>query len=246
MSIVLLNTVLLSVRLLPVLVVSPSLFFARIPLTIRLVLSLALAVVMAGTLLALPAVSLSVPVLLGEFSLGVVTAFGFHVAQAGLDMAGRLVDTQTGLNASAVFEPATANVTSLMAELLGLMFALLVIVLDLHHDLLRVISSVLTAIPPGQVSESVLLSTLAAVMTQQFLMAFMMLMPAILGLWLSEVAFALLSRSMPQANLYFLALPIKLGLGLFLILLIMPLLTQRMPLLFEAALRFAVAPAGGL
>jgi len=245
-SIALLDALLLSVRLLPVLVVSPILFFSRIPLTIRLVLSLVLAIVMSSGLPGLPVASLSLTAVLGEFGLGVVMAFGFHAAQAGLDMAGRLLDTQTGLNASAVFDPATANVTGILADMLGLAFGLLVVVLNLHHDLLRVMSSMLTAIPPGSVSGLVQPASLAAVMTQQFLMAFMMLMPVIMGLWLTDMAFALLSRSMPQANLYVLALPIKLGLGFLLLLVMMPGLCHRMPLLFDAALRAAATPAGGL
>ena len=173
-------------------------------------------------------------------------AFGFHAAHAGLDMAGRLVDTQIGLNASGVFDPTTSNVTSIIADFIGLAFALLFVVLNMHHELLRVMSGVLVVIPPGSVSELSLSGALASVLTQQFLMAFMMMMPVILGLWLTDMAFALLSRAMPQANIYFLALPIKLGLGVFLLLLTLPMLVQRMPLLFEGALRSAAAPAGGL
>jgi flagellar biosynthesis protein FliR len=246
LSAYLLNTLLLSVRLLPLLVVSPIVFFARVPLTIRLILSLALASVIASAMPNLQVSSLSLPVLLGELMLGVVMAFGFHAARAGLDMAGRLVDTQIGLSASGVFDPTTSNVSSIIADLIGLVFALLFVVLNMHHELLRVISGVLVVIPLGSVSGLSLSGSLAAVMTQQFLLAFMMMMPVILGLWLTDMAFALLSRSMPQANIYFLALPIKLGLGVFLLLLTLPMLIQRMPLLFEGALRSAAVPAGGL
>lgn len=246
LSAFLLNTLLVSIRLLPLLVVSPIVFFARIPLTIRLILSLALAAVLASALPGLQAPPLSLPILLGELLLGVVMAFGFHAAHAGLDMAGKLVDTQIGLNASGVFDPTTANVTSIIADFIGLAFALLFVVLDMHHELLRVMSGVLLVIPPGSVSGLALSGSLASVLTQQFLLAFMMLMPVILGLWLTDMAFAFLSRSMPQANIYFLALPVKLGLGFFLLLLTLPMIVQRMPLLFAGALRSAAAPAGGL
>lgn len=246
LSVFLLNTFLLSIRLLPLLVVSPIVFFSRIPLTIRLVLSLALAAVLASALPNLLAPPLTLPVLLGELLLGAVMAFGFHAAHAGLDMAGRLVDTQIGLNASGVFDPTTSNVTSIIADFIGLAFALLFVVLNMHHELLRVMSGVLIVIPPGSVSTLSLSGSLASVLTQQFLLAFMMMMPVILGLWLTDMAFALLSRSMPQANIYFLALPIKLGLGIFLLLLTLPMLVQRIPLLFEGALRSAATPAGGL
>jgi flagellar biosynthesis protein FliR len=82
------------------------------------------------------------------------------------------------------------------------------------------------------------------ILTQQFLLAFMIVMPVILGLWLIDTAFALLSRSMPQANVYFLSLPIKLGVGVFILILTLPIIVQRVPLLIENALRFALSPAG--
>ncbi|MFX6645111.1 flagellar biosynthetic protein FliR, partial [Acinetobacter baumannii] len=80
---------------------------------------------------------LTFTVIAGELLLGVVMAFGFHAAHAGVDMAGKLVDTQMGLNASGVFDPTTSNMTSIVAEFLTLAFLLLFIVLDVHHDLLR-------------------------------------------------------------------------------------------------------------
>lgn len=245
MSIFLLHACLISIRLLPVLVVSPIVVLSRIPLSVRLILSLMLAAVLAAGTTRAPDVAFSLPVVLGEFGLGVVMAFGFHAAHAGIDMAGRLIDTQIGLSATGVFDPATSNVISIVADLLGLLFALLFVVLDLHHELLRAISGLLTVIPPGSIAEIVSPGMLTTVLMQQFVMAFMLLAPVILGLWLADMAFAILSRSMPQANIYFLALPLKLGFGACLLQLALPLLVERMPLLFAGVLR-AVAAAGGL
>lgn len=237
------NTLLISVRLTPLLVAAPVAFFARVPLSIRVLLALALATVMAS---AMPdqAAQLSPAVIGGELLLGAVMAFGFHAAHAGLDMLGKLLDTQIGLNASGVFDPGTANVTGIIAEFLVLAFAMLFVAMNQHHELLRVFSELLTVVPPGSVSLAVLSVSLAQVMTQQFLLAFMIVVPVIVALWLTDVAFALMARSMPQANIYFLALPVKLGLGVLVLLLSLPMIVQRIPLLFEQALRFSAFPLG--
>lgn len=238
---------LISIRLLPLLVVSPIVFFARIPLTVRLMLSLTLAVVLASALPDRPAFSVSMPMIAGEGLLGAAMAFGFHAGLAGFDMAGRLVDTQMGLNAAGIFDPNTANITSIVADILALAFAVLFVSLDMHHALLEMFSKVLVVIPPGSVSVSSLLSgSLVSLLTQQFLLAFMMVVPVVLGLWLTDMAFAFLSRSMPQANIYFLALPIKLGLGTFLLVLTLPTIVQRIPMLFDNALRASAMPVGAL
>jgi flagellar biosynthesis protein FliR len=237
------NTLLISVRLTPLIVAAPVAFFARVPLTVRMLLALTLAAVMAS---ALPeqAAQLSPAILAGELLLGAVMAFGFHAAHGALDMLGKLIDTQIGLNASGVFDPGTANVTGIIAEFLVLAFAMLFVALNQHHELLRVFSELLAVIPPGSVSLAVVSAPLAQVLTQQFLLALMMVAPVVVALWLIDVAFALMARSMPQANIYFLALPVKLGLGVLILLLSLPLIVQRIPLLFEQALRSGAQPMG--
>ncbi|MBX8532918.1 flagellar biosynthetic protein FliR [Pseudomonas cichorii] len=239
-----LNALLVSVRLIPLIVVSPILFFSRIPLTVRLLLALMLSAVLASGMTMADAPVFTLPVLLGELLLGVLMAFGFHAAHAGVDMAGKLIDTQIGLNAAGVFDPGTSSMTGLTAELLAWSLGALFLVLNLHHDLLRVFAQLLVAVPPGSVSLSALSMPLATVMTQQFLLAFMIVVPVILGLWLVDVAFAFLSRSMPQANVYFLSLPVKLGIGMFIFILTLPMIVQRLPLLIENALRFALSSVG--
>ena len=130
----------------------------------------------------------------------------------------------------------------MVSELLTLTLAVLFVSLDLHHDLLRVFSALLATVPPGSVSVGLLDISLAGILTRQLLLAFLLVSPIIVGLWLIDAAFAFLSRSMPQANVYFLALPVKLGMGMFLVLLTLPLLVQRLPRLLEQALHFAYVP----
>lgn len=237
------DALLLSVRLLPILVVAPVVVFSRVPLTVRLILTLALAAIMSG---ALPSSDIkpSVEALFGEFLLGAVMAFGFHAAHAGLDLAGKLIDAQIGLNAAGIFDPGTSNMSGLLAEFLAIAFSLLFIALDFHHALLRVFADLITVIPPGSVTAAALNVSFVSIMTQQFLLAFMLVVPITIGLWLTDASFAMLSRSMPQANVYFLALPVKLAVGVLLLLLTLPLIVQRIPLLFENALRFSASPAG--
>jgi flagellar biosynthesis protein FliR len=230
------DTLLISVRLTPLLVAAPVAFFARIPLTVRMLLALTLAAVMAS-ILPEREVELSPAVLAGELLLGAILAFGFHAAHAALDFLGKLVDTQIGLNAAGVFDPGTSNVTGMIAEFLVLAFAMLFVALNQHHELLRAFSGLLTVVPPGSVSLAVLSLSLAQMLTQQFLLVLMIVAPVVMALWLVDVAFAFMARSMPQANVYFLALPVKLGLGALVLLLSLPLIVQRIPLLFEQALR---------
>lgn len=239
------NTGVVSVRLLAIFGVAPIMPFARIPWLIRITLILALAAIMASALpaSASPASLMTAPVLLAEFTLGMVIAFGFHAAQAGVDMAGRLMDSQIGINAAGVLDPATEVMTSLFANLLVLIMCLVLIGLNAHHALLLAFSQVLVLVPPGQISFALITPALVTLLSVQILLAIMSLLPVLLALWLSDVAFAFMARSMPQANIYFLALPLKLCVGVLMFIATLPLLLQRLPMLFEQGLHFSFLQA---
>lgn len=230
------NAFLISVRLLPVLVASPVMFFAHIPVLIRLLMCVILAAVMAGSLASQSEPMITPAALAGELMLGVMISFGYHAAQAAVDVAGKLLDTQIGLNAAGVFDPATSVVSGMLGQLLTLGLSLLFVTLDLHHNLLQMFSHLLTAVAPGSVTLPLLSFSVASVLTQQFVLAFISLLPVLLALWLTDVAFALMSRSMPQANIYFLALPVKLAVGVIVLVLSLPLIVEQMPQLFTSAM----------
>lgn len=237
------NTFLIFMRLAPVMVVAPVAVFARVPMTVRVLLTWVFAAIMASSLPE-ASIELSPAIIAGELCLGAVIAFGFHAAQGALDMLGKLIDTQVGLNASGVFDPSTQNVTGLVAEFLALAFMMLFIATNQHHELLRAMDHLLMLIPPGSVSLMIISAPLLQVLAQQFLLALMMVAPVVVALWLADVAFAFMSRSMPQANVYFLALPVKLALGALMLVLTLPLIVQRIPLMFEQSLRHAAFPLG--
>lgn len=228
-------TLLVSVRLLPVLVAMPVLAFARVPGYVRLILALALAGVIASGIPAQSQLDLTAGLLMGEFLVGMVYAFGFHAAHGAVDFVGRLIDTQVGLNAVGVFDPSSGNTTGILAEILTLTLALLFVVLDVHHGLLRAFSALVAAVPPGRMDASILVVS-GSVLSKQFLLAFLVTAPVIFGLWLVDVAFAIMSRSMPQANVYFLALPVKLAMGIALLVVAAPVIVAKMPQLFDVAL----------
>lgn len=223
---------LIAVRLLPLLVVMPVAVFARIPLGVRIILALAFGAVLAAGLPPQSGLALTPEAVAREFFTGMVLAFGVHVSLAALDMAGRLIDLQMGFYAAGVFDPATSNVVGLMSEFLVLGFLMLFMALDLHHVLLRALAEMLVVVPPGQGGVALLSPEMGSFLSRQFLAAFLLMSPVIVGLWLTDVAFAFMSRSMPQANIYFLALPVKVGVGLLLLVLTLPLMAQGMTALF--------------
>ncbi|MDO7435040.1 flagellar biosynthetic protein FliR [Acinetobacter baumannii] len=231
------TVLLLSLRLLPIFVVMPLTIFTRAPIFFRLIIVLAISVILSG-LVPIEHRIITIPLIISEFLLGIVLAFGFHTAFASLDLVGKLLDLQIGINTAGVFDPSSSHLNGVISDLLIAIAGVLFFILNLHYTLLNGLVALFRVIPLGSFNFQLLnIKKLVSLMGEQFIFAFIILLPVILGVWLVDIAFAIMSRSMPQANIYFLALPVKFIAGLVLLMLAMPMIVQNIPRLFDEPLK---------
>ncbi|MDC4846652.1 flagellar biosynthetic protein FliR [Acinetobacter baumannii] len=231
------TVLLLSLRLLPIFVVMPLTIFTRAPIFFRLIIVLAISVILSG-LVPIEHKIITISLIISEFLLGIVLAFGFHTAFASLDLVGKLLDLQIGINTAGVFDPSSSHLNGVISDLLIAIAGVLFFILNLHYTLLNGLVALFRVIPLGSFNFQLLnIKKLVSLMGGQFIFAFIILLPVILGVWLVDIAFAIMSRSMPQANIYFLALPVKFIAGLVLLMLAMPMIVQNIPRLFDEPLK---------
>jgi len=231
------TVLLLSLRLLPIFVVMPLTIFTRAPIFFRLIIVLAISVILSG-LVPIEHSVITISLIISEFLLGTVLAFGFHTAFASLDLVGKLLDLQIGINTAGIFDPSSSHLNGVISDLLIAIAGMLFFILNLHYTLLNGLVALFRVVPLGSFNFQLLnIKKLVGLMGEQFIFAFIILLPVILGVWLVDVAFAIMSRSMPQANIYFLALPVKFIAGLVLLMLAMPLIVQNVPHLFDEPLK---------
>jgi len=230
------TVLLLSLRLLPIFVVMPLTIFTRAPIFFRLITVLAISVILSG-LVPIEHSVITISLIISEFLLGTVLAFGFHTAFASLDLVGKLLDLQIGINTAGVFDPSSSHLNGVISDLLIAIAGVLFFILNLHYTLLNGLVALFRVVPLGSFNFQLLnIKKLVSLMGEQFIFAFIILLPVI-GVWLVDIAFALMSRSMPQANIYFLALPVKFIAGLVLLMLAMPMIVQNVPRLFDEPLK---------
>lgn len=231
------TVLLLSLRLLPIFVVMPLTIFTRAPIFFRLIIVLAISVILSG-LVPIEHSVITISLIISEFLLGIVLAFGFHTAFASLDLVGKLLDLQIGINTAGVFDPSSSHLNGVISDLLIAIAGVLFFILNLHYTLLNGLVALFKVVPLGSFNFQLLnIKKLVSLMGEQFIFAFIILLPVILGVWLVDIAFAIMSRLMPQANIYFLALPVKFIAGLVLLMLAMPMIVQNIPRLFDEPLK---------
>lgn len=154
---------------------------------------------------------------LAEFSNGLILATSLYAAFAVFQITGQIIDNETGLNSIAIFNPGEHSAEPLTSHILSMLTVLFFFGLDGHLLLFKGLAYSFLIIPPGTLA---LFAGFTPIMKQfgfMFSMALMIASPIILALLSIDLCGAIITRNMPQISTYFLTLPIKILLGLFLL-----------------------------
>ena len=214
----LMGTLLLATRVAAATMLTPVFGPTQIPAPVRVLISLALA---AFLLLAIPtalppiesATGLAVATL-GELLLGASLAFGFLVAYSATQVAGRVLDIQFGYGAASVLNPATQTPSPLLGTVLGMASVAVFLAMDGHHVLLRALALSVAHYPPGTLAFEYDFAEHLKFSGAMFTFGLALAAPVMLSLLLSDIALAVMARSMPQLNVFVLSFSVKIVLGL--------------------------------
>lgn len=213
-----------SLRYLPVLAIPALSPLGWAPGLVRMTLLFALAwlTVLAGsgTAGANPALGSASLVLAcaSELTIGLTLGLAILLPQAALGLSARLADTQAGLSAASLFNPnGQHEPESMFGTLVLLAATVLFFSLDLHLSLFRALTASVAALPLGGVGLHLDMEAFLAMVGRAFVLGAAVVAPVILGLFVVDLGVAYATRSMPQANVYFLALPLKVAAALILL-----------------------------
>jgi len=170
--------------------------------------------------------------------LGFIVGLGFHAVES----VGRLVALQLGLSLAPVFDPVRGDTGSAIDPFFAILAALLFYALDLHLAMLGALGASVERLPlgggwPGGLGQYA--AGLAAVALE---LGGRVALPLALVLLLAEVAVALVARAIPQVNVFFLGLPVKLLAGLAILAAALPQLASSA----AAVGRYFVSAAGAI
>jgi flagellar biosynthesis protein FliR len=206
-----------ALRFTPVLLMPAFTPFSWAPLHVRAILLLALSWLLAG--IAAPAVlpgNLALAAC-AELLLGGCYGLAVMLPMASLGFSARLLDVQAGLASANLFNPALQGTDSLLGTALSLGATLVFFALGFHLLLLRQLVATVRWVPLGAAVHAPSLPALLGLLGSQFLLGLMVVLPVVLGLFAVDMVVAFASRAMPQANIYFLSLPLKVAAVLLLL-----------------------------
>jgi flagellar biosynthetic protein FliR len=141
--------------------------------------------------------------------------------------AASIAEQQIGLTMASVLDPTTEEQEGVLTILLEMFFILLLFASQGHHVLLKILTRSYGGFGIGQIpsvgklAESVILSGSAMLM-----LSLQMAAPVLAVFLLLMVVLAIMALISPETNILFLSLPIRVGLGLILLGILMPFLNE--------------------
>jgi flagellar biosynthetic protein FliR len=224
-------------RILAMLIHVPVLGGRAIPNPVKIGLGLLLTLALSGAALPgapLPPEAPPMPlVTLGgaigvELIVGTLAGFAAVLTFGAVQTAGELMGLGSGFLSGRVFNPAFADTGSALDQFFLILATLLFLVLNGHHLTLIALRQTFVAVPLASPLMPLLQSAgleRLLTLTAQLIGAGILLAAPIFGATLmADIALALLARVAPQVHVFFLGMPLKVGLGLGALVLVMAIL----------------------
>ncbi len=161
--------------------------------------------------------------LTNEAIYGLALGLIVYLVFATVKFSGRIIERQMGLAMAQILDPLTGERAQPLGMLLEMIFILLFLSANGHHMFLLIISRSYETFPAGSIPTTAVLASGVIKAGSTLLVAGLRLAAPILAAFLVlMVALAVLARIVPEMNILFISLPLRVGLGLLMAAIFVP------------------------
>jgi len=208
-------------RVLAMLSAAPIVGDNMVPVSVRVLLSLVLAVVLlpvAGPPIAIDPLSVHAIVLTVEQALiGFGIGLAFHLTMAVVMLLGFVVSSQMGLSMAIINDPMSGTSSDVVSALLYVLCIYVFFAIDGHVVLAGVLGASFQAWPVGSGVDLPSLERVAYGVAWVFAAALLLAVPVIFSALIVQIGFGFLNRVAPALNLFALGFSVVIVFGLFML-----------------------------
>jgi len=209
-------------RVSPLFALAPLFSSKSIPTRVRGIVAVALAVGLSPVVAKgadLPTDPWGLAGLLGkELLVGAAYAYALAALFAALEVAGSFLDTLIGFSFGALVDPLTGNQNAVLARMYGLIGLMIFIAIGGDTWVIQGLAKTYEVVPLDQAPAiGTLVAGAGHAFASIFLSAIQVAGPIVLALILTDAAFGVVSRVVPQLNVFAVGFPAKVTVGLLLI-----------------------------
>lgn len=216
-------------RILGLVAAAPLFGNAGVPVRVKVLLGVFLALVIAPLVPALPAVDptswAGLLILVKEMIIGLAMGFAMRLVFAAIEYAGEVASQTMGLGFAIFFDPSTRGRSSAVSQFMALVATMAFLAVNGHLVLLEALAESFITMP---ITETPFSSNAALELARWggriFSAGLQLAMPIIAALLITQVALGILTRAAPQLNIFGIGFPITLGVGFLTLSLVLPYL----------------------
>jgi flagellar biosynthetic protein FliR len=157
-----------------------------------------------------------------EMLIGVMLGMTARLAMSAVQVAGAVIAHQLGLSFAVAVDPTHGEHGALIGNFLSVLAVTLIFATDLHHLVIGALHDSYTLFAPGTIP---LWGDIAALTTQTIAAAFkigvQLAAPFLVFGLLFNIGLGVLSRLMPQMQVYFVGMPLSIWLGLLILFMVL-------------------------
>ena len=154
-----------------------------------------------------------------ELLLGLMMGFISYLIFSAIYIAGQLIDMRIGFGMVNVFDPLTNVQIPISADFYVVLATLFMLVTNSHYLLIKAVSDSYTLLPLGAAHfGGTVVKHLVDLFYDVFVIGFRIAAPMTVAILITDVALGIISKAMPQMNVFMLGMPLKILVGLFVML----------------------------
>lgn len=241
-------------RILGLIAVAPVFGNSIVPVQIKIGLGVMLALIVAPTIPALPAIDpMSLPgllILVQQLIIGLGMGFAMRIIFSAVEMAGTITGMTMGLSFASFFDPQSQGQSNAISQFLVLLATLAFLAVNGHLLLLSALAHSFSTLPISA-------SPIGGQMFRQianwggviFSAGVQLSLPMVAALLITNIALGILTRAAPQLNLFGIGFPITLTVGFVVIGFALPYLATPLERLFQQGIEMTgqmLAAASGV
>lgn len=163
------------------------------------------------------------PLILQEFLVGLILGYIGYLVFAGIYIAGQLIDMKIGFGIVNIMDPLTNIQVPITANFYTTTTMLIFLISGGHHILINALHESYTLVGLGQASfTSLLLDDVIRLFASIFSIGFKIAAPIIGAVMVADIALGIITKTVPQLNVFVVGMPLKILLGLIIIFITVP------------------------
>ena len=170
----------------------------------------------------------------GELFVGWLIGFVAYVTFSAIHFAGKVMDMQVGFAMVNVMDPTSGQQIPLIGSFLYNLAVIILLVTNGHHMIIAALVESFRAVPLAGMEPNLSIALLLANFTGGiFVTGMKIAMPITFAILLTNVGLGILSRTMPQMNIFVVGIPMQLMIGIVVLSMIIPFYVLFLDVLFN-------------